>query len=99
PVLLTFAPFPTALPIPKQVYRISLRSLLSVIAWMLPMTRMLASGTILCHQAMPKVYTWPNDPEVFGGDAPLYRVVFSPGNTLLPITESTAEFPLCSSLP
>jgi hypothetical protein len=56
-------------------------------------------GDDTVHQVMPKVYTWPNDPEVFGGDAPLYRVIFSPGNTLLPITESTAGFPLCSSLP
>ena len=56
-------------------------------------------GDDTVHQVMPKVYTWPNDPEVFGGDAPLYRVIFSPGNTLLPITELTAGFPLCSSLP
>jgi hypothetical protein len=55
-------------------------------------------GDDTVHQVMPKGLTWPNDPEVFGGDAPLYRVIFAPGNTLVPITDSTAGFPLCSTL-
>jgi hypothetical protein len=55
-------------------------------------------GDDTVHQVMPKGLTWPNDPEVFGGDPPLYRVIFAPGNTLVPITDSTAGFPLCSTL-
>jgi hypothetical protein len=37
---------------------------------------------------MRKAYTWPNDPQVYGGDAPLYRIVFAPGGTNVPITPS-----------
>jgi len=55
-------------------------------------------GDDTIHQVMPKAYSWPNDPQVYGGDAPIYRVIFSPGNTLLPITDA-GPIPLCSTLP
>ena len=54
------------------------------------------------HKVLYGAYTWPNDPEVFGGNAKVYRVVYSPqsaGGTNLPITPSVAEFPLCSNMP
>src|ERR1700727_2563777 len=56
---------------------------------------------------MRKAYTWPNDPQVFG-DAPLYRIVFAPGGTNVPITPSVGQasgvstesvVPRCSALP
>jgi hypothetical protein len=28
---------------------------------------------------LPKAYTWPNDPQVYGGDATAYRIIFAPG--------------------
>jgi hypothetical protein len=56
-------------------------------------------GDDTIHEVMRKAYTWPNDPEVFSGDAPLYRVVIAPGGTTAPITPSTTPLPLCSSLP
>jgi hypothetical protein len=65
-------------------------------------------GDDTVHQVMPKAYTWPNDPQVYGGDAPLYRIVFAPGGTSVPITPSVGQssgvstesgIPLCSALP
>jgi hypothetical protein len=50
------------------------------------------------HSVMPKAYTWPNDPQVYGADAPAYRVIFAPGGTKVPITP-TGLIPLCSDLP
>jgi hypothetical protein len=55
-------------------------------------------GDDTIHQVMPKAYSWANDPQVYGGDAPLYRVIFAPGNTLVPITEA-GPIPVCSTLP
>lgn len=58
-------------------------------------------GDDTIHQVMPKAYSWPNDPQVYIGDAPLYRVIFSPGGTpsdAPPITPS-GLIPLCSDLP
>src|SRR5262245_46058627 len=50
---------------------------------------------------MPKALVWPNDPETFFGDSPLYRIIFAPGGPppTARITESTTPMPLCSSLP
>ncbi len=65
-------------------------------------------GDDTVHAVMNKAYTWPNDPQVYGGDAPLYRIVFAPGGTSVPITPSYGQvpggstesgIPLCSSLP
>ena len=56
-------------------------------------------GDDMIHQVFHGGYTWPNDPEVFGGDSPLYRVIFSPGGTSVPITPATSGIPLCSDLP
>jgi hypothetical protein len=65
-------------------------------------------GDDTVHQVMRKAYTWPNDPQVYGGDAPLYRIVFAPGGTNVPITPSVGQaagistesgVPLCSALP
>jgi hypothetical protein len=58
-------------------------------------------GDDTIHVVMPKAYSWPNDPQVFIGDAPLYRVIFSPGGTPAnapPITPS-GPIPNCSQLP
>jgi hypothetical protein len=54
------------------------------------------------HKVLYGAYTWPNDPEVFGGNAHVYRVIYSPQSASginLPITPSVAEFPLCSDMP
>jgi hypothetical protein len=65
-------------------------------------------GDDTVHEVMRKAYTWPNDPQVYGGDAPLYRIVFAPGGTGIPITPSVGQadrqstdsgIPLCSALP
>lgn len=58
-------------------------------------------GDDTIHAVLPKAYSWPNDPQVYTGDAPLYRVIFSPGGTPAdapPITPS-GPIPLCSDLP
>jgi hypothetical protein len=50
---------------------------------------------------MPKAYTWPNDPQVYGGDSPAYRVIISPGGvpTAAPAITGETQIPLCSELP
>ena len=59
---------------------------------------------------MRKAYTWPNDPQVYGGDAPLYRIIFAPGGTPSDVTitpsygqipggSNESGIPLCGSLP
>jgi hypothetical protein len=58
----------------------------------------LCIGDDTLHQVMRKSYTWPNDPQTYGGDAPLYRVIFSPGGNPVPIT-AAGPIPVCSSLP
>ena len=56
-------------------------------------------GDDTLHSVLHGAYTWPNDPEVFGGDAPVYQVVFSPGgNGKAPIT-AAQPLPVCDSLP
>ncbi|WP_045227213.1 hypothetical protein [Methyloterricola oryzae] len=55
-------------------------------------------GDDTVHEVFPHAYTWPNDPQVYADDAPLYRVVFSPGGTSVPITPSVASLPQCSAL-
>ncbi len=58
-------------------------------------------GDDTIHAVMPKAYSWPNDPQVYTGNAPLYRVIFSPGGTppnAPPITPS-GPIPQCSQLP
>jgi hypothetical protein len=65
-------------------------------------------GDDTVHEVMRKAYTWPNDPQVYGGDAPFYRIIFAPGGTDVPITPSVGQIPggsresgipLCSTLP
>lgn len=56
-------------------------------------------GDDTIHQVMHGAYTWPNDPETFDGDSPVYRIVFSPGGTSVPITPAQNQVPLCSDLP
>src|SRR5208283_1051044 len=56
-------------------------------------------GDDTLHPVFHCAYSWPNDPEVFGGDAPLYRMVFAPGGTSIPITQAENSIPLCSDLP
>jgi Thaumatin family len=57
-------------------------------------------GDDTLHKVMPKVYTWPNDPQVYGGDSPAYRVIFAPGGigTGAKITE-LSTIPFCEDLP
>ncbi|VTZ50389.1 Thaumatin pathogenesis-related protein [Methylocella tundrae] len=55
-------------------------------------------GDDVVHHVMHKAYTWPNDPQVYGGDAQLYRIIFAPGGTTVPITPAGA-IPVCSDLP
>jgi hypothetical protein len=56
-------------------------------------------GDDIIHQVFHGGYTWPNDPEVFDSDSPLYRVIFAPGGTSVPITPAKDSIPLCSDLP
>jgi hypothetical protein len=55
-------------------------------------------GDDTLHQVLNKVYTWPNDPQVYGGDAPLYRIVFAPSGGNSPITPA-GPIPVCKDLP
>ena len=55
-------------------------------------------GDDTLHNVMPKAYTWPNDPQVYGGDASAYRVIFAPGGNPVPITASSNTIPACSTL-
>src|SRR5262249_40933499 len=55
-------------------------------------------GDDTLHSVLPKAYTWPNDPQVYGGDAQVYRVIFSPGGTDVPVTPAST-IPICSDLP
>ena len=50
------------------------------------------------HQVLPRGLTWPNDPETYYSDAKVFRIVFAPGGTTVPITESQ-EIGACSALP
>jgi len=55
-------------------------------------------GDDTLHKVMPKVYTWPNDPQVYGGDAPLYRVIIAPGGApSSPKITNESQIPLCDS--
>lgn len=56
-------------------------------------------GDDTVHQVFPHAYTWPNDPQTYADDAPLYRVIFAPGGTAVPITPSVGALPLCGALP
>jgi hypothetical protein len=57
----------------------------------------LCIGDDTVHEVFPHAYTWPNDPQVYSADAPVYRVIVSPGGTTVPITPS-GPIPACSSL-
>jgi hypothetical protein len=54
-------------------------------------------GDDTLHKVVPKAYTWPNDPQVYGGDASAYRVIFAPGGTTQNIT-GTSTIPSCQDL-
>lgn len=55
-------------------------------------------GDDTLHAVLPKVRVWPSDPQVYGGDATAYRIIFAPGGTSVPITP-TGDIPMCSDLP
>jgi len=55
-------------------------------------------GDDTVHEVMPRGLTWPNDPETYYSDAKAYRIVFAPGGTGVPITDS-GEIGPCSALP
>jgi len=50
------------------------------------------------HEVMPRGLTWPNDPQTYYSDAKAFRIVFAPGGTSVPITDS-GPIPNCSTLP
>jgi hypothetical protein len=50
------------------------------------------------HYVMPYGLTWPNDPETFAHDAKIFRIIFQPGGTSVPITDA-GPVPMCSDLP
>jgi len=55
-------------------------------------------GDDTVHKVYNRAYTWPNDPQTYADDAPLYRVIYSPGGTSAPLTPAKNGIPLCSSL-
>jgi hypothetical protein len=61
-------------------------------------TNQFCIGDDTVHSVFHRAYTWPNDAQVYIDDAPLYRVIISPGGNPVPITP-VADIPLCSSLP
>ena len=62
-------------------------------------TEALCIGDDRVHTVFPHAYSWPNDPQVYADDAPLYRVIVAPGGTKVPITPAVDSLPLCSELP
>jgi hypothetical protein len=56
-------------------------------------------GDDTLHLVMPKAYTWPNDPQVYGGDSPSYRVIFEPGGNGNTEISPISTIPMCSDLP
>ena len=56
-------------------------------------------GDDTLHAVLHGAYTWPNDPEVFSGDATVYRIIFAPEGTKAPITQAENVIPNCSDLP
>lgn len=50
------------------------------------------------HEVLPRGLTWPNDPETYYSDAKIFRIVFAPGGTSIPITDSQ-KIAACSALP
>jgi hypothetical protein len=56
-------------------------------------------GEDTLHKILHGAYTWPNDPQVYQSDAPVYRIVFSPeGRGKANITAAQA-LPACDNLP
>jgi hypothetical protein len=62
-------------------------------------TDALCIGEDRVHTVFPHAYSWPNDPQTYADDAPLYRVIVAPGGTTVPITPAVDSLPLCGSLP
>ena len=54
-------------------------------------------GDDTIHKVLHNAYTWPNDPQTYVDDAPLYRVIYAPGGTTVPIT-APGPIPVCSDL-
>jgi hypothetical protein len=50
------------------------------------------------HEVLPHGLTWPNDPQTYYSDAKIFRIVFAPGGTSVPVTDASS-IPPCSSLP
>jgi hypothetical protein len=55
-------------------------------------------GDDTVHAVFPGGYTWPNDPQTYVSDARAYRIIFAPGGTTVPITQS-GPVPHCNTLP
>jgi len=56
-------------------------------------------GEDTLHKILHGAYTWPNDPQVYQSDAPVYRIIFSPeGRGKANITAAQA-LPACDKLP
>lgn len=50
------------------------------------------------HEVLPHGLTWPNDPQTYYSDAKIFRIVFAPGGTGVPVTDAQKIQP-CSTLP
>ena len=62
-------------------------------------TKAACIGEDTLHAVLHGAYTWPNDPQVYQSDAPVYRIIFSPeGRGQAPITPAQA-LPACDNLP
>jgi hypothetical protein len=59
-------------------------------------------GDDAIHTVLHGAYTWPNDPQTFDGDSPVYRIIYSPqaaDSIIIPITPSAPGLPLCADMP
>ena len=56
-------------------------------------------GEDTLHAVLHGAYTWPNDPQVYQSDAPVYRIIFSPEGRGKAIITPAQALPSCDSLP
>jgi hypothetical protein len=59
-------------------------------------------GDDTIHRVLHGGYTWPNDPQTFDGDSPVYRIIYGPqakNSITIPITPAAPALPLCSDMP
>jgi hypothetical protein len=56
-------------------------------------------GEDTLHKVLHGAYTWPNDPQVYQSNAPVYRMVFSPEGRGKALITAAQPLPACDSLP